>query len=185
MEVTIDDEIILYEDARYPHITTLSTTHRIYLPGRDSEVRIATRYGLKVHGSNYSARKAFSPLQSRPHQPWGPPSLLYTENQVPFRGVMWSGCGINQKPHLVPRIGLRRAMPLLSFCACKAYLTRNLYLYTRMHLSTFLSLDTLHTVGRDRGSVPRKSKTNSPFRSLQTGETSRHHGITNRLSEDY
>jgi hypothetical protein len=73
------DELILHEKARYPHITTLSTTHLMYLPGRDSEVGITNRYGLKVHGSNYSGRKAFPPLQSRPYQPWGPPSLLYTE----------------------------------------------------------------------------------------------------------
>jgi hypothetical protein len=92
MEVTMDDEIILYEDARYTHITTLSTTQRMYLPGGDSEVGIAKRYGLKVHGSNYSGRKAFPPLHSRQYQPWGPPSLLYTEYQVPFRGVKWPGC---------------------------------------------------------------------------------------------
>ena len=156
----MDDEIILYEDVRYPHITTLSTTHRMYLPGRDSEVGIATRYSLKVHGSNCSGRKAFPPLQSRPYQPCDPPSLLDTEYQVTFRGVKWLGCVVlTTKPHLAPQIGLSRGMPLLSFCVCKACLTRDLYLYTCMHLSTFVSLDTLHTVRRDRSSVPSKSKT--------------------------
>jgi len=91
MEVKMDDEIISYEDARYHHITTFSTTHPMYLPGRGREVGITTRYGLEVHGSNYRERKAFPPLQSRPFQHWGPPSLLYTEYQVAFRGVKWPG----------------------------------------------------------------------------------------------
>jgi len=41
--------------------------------GRDSEVVIATRYGLTVRGSNAGRGENF---RTSLYQPWSPPSLL-------------------------------------------------------------------------------------------------------------
>jgi hypothetical protein len=70
--------------------------------------RLAT--GRTVRGSNPGGDEIF---RSRPHRPWGPPSLLYNGYRVSFPGLKRPGCGAS---HPIPsscrgsRTG--RAIPL-------------------------------------------------------------------------
>jgi len=48
-----------------------------------------------------------------PHQPWGPPRLLYSGYLISFPGVKLQGHGVDH-PHLSsPTVKLGRAIPLL------------------------------------------------------------------------
>ena len=62
---------------------------------RDSVVRIANRYGLKVRGLNACRGEIFA---TRPDRPWGPPSLLYNGYRVSFPGVKRPECGVDRPP---------------------------------------------------------------------------------------
>jgi len=52
--------------------------------------------------------------------PQAPPSLHCNKHWGFFPGVKEAEHGINHSPHLAPRIGMSRAIPLLPFCALLA-----------------------------------------------------------------
>jgi hypothetical protein len=54
-----------------------------------------------VRGSNPGGGEIF---RSRPHRPWGPPSLLYNGYRVYFPGVKRPGRVVDHPLHLVPRL---------------------------------------------------------------------------------
>jgi hypothetical protein len=59
----------------------------------------ATSYG--VDGPGIESREGRI-ARTRSDRPWGPPSLLRSISSFP--GVRWLGCGVNQPPHLPPRL---------------------------------------------------------------------------------
>ena len=68
--------------------------------GPGSSVGIATDYGLDGPGSNPGGDEIF---RTCPDRPWGPPSLLYNGYRV-FPGAKRLGRGVDNLPHLVPRL---------------------------------------------------------------------------------
>jgi hypothetical protein len=66
--------------------------HSIKHMGRDSSVRIATRYGLDGPGIESRWGRDFQ------HRSWGPPSLLYNGYRVSFPGVKRPGRNVNHSP---------------------------------------------------------------------------------------
>ena len=58
------------------------------LVGRDGVVGIATRYGLDGPGIESRWGEIF---RTRPDQPWGPPSLLYSRYRLSFSGGKATG----------------------------------------------------------------------------------------------
>jgi hypothetical protein len=68
---------------------------------RDSSVSVATRYGMESPGIESRLGHIF---RTRPERPWDPPSLLYNGYLVRLPGVKWPGRGVNQPPHLAPRL---------------------------------------------------------------------------------
>ena len=78
--------------------------------------RLAT--GWKVRGSNPDGGEIF---RTRPDRPWGPPTFLYNGYRVFFPAVKQPERGVDQPPHLAPRLKKRVVMPLLplwAFLAC-------------------------------------------------------------------
>jgi hypothetical protein len=55
--------------------------------------RLAT--GWTVRGSNPGGSEIF---RTRPHRPWGPPTLLYNGHRVSFPGVQRPGRRVNHPP---------------------------------------------------------------------------------------
>jgi hypothetical protein len=76
-------------------------THTHAGVGRDSEVSIATRYGLD--GPGLKSRWGEEIFRTRPDRPWGPPSLLYNRYRISFPGVKRQERAVNHDPHLAPR----------------------------------------------------------------------------------
>jgi hypothetical protein len=62
---------------------------------------IATLYC--VDGPGIESRWGGENFRTRPERPWGPPSLLYKGYRV-FTGVKRPGRGVDQPPHLAPRL---------------------------------------------------------------------------------
>jgi hypothetical protein len=79
---------------KYP-ITIIIIIILLLQGGRDSPVGIATRYGLDGPGIESWWGEIF---RSRPHRPWGPPSLLYNGYRVSFPGVKRPGLGVDHPP---------------------------------------------------------------------------------------
>jgi hypothetical protein len=63
-------------------------------------VSTATFYGLDGQGIEFWLEKI---LCTQPDQPWGPPRLPHNGYQS-FLGVKELECGVNQPPHLAPRL---------------------------------------------------------------------------------
>ena len=76
-------------------LTSKIYLHYIYWVGRDSSVRLATRYGLEGPGIESRWRRDF-PQPSRP--PWGPLSLLYNGYRVSLPGVKRPGRCVDHPP---------------------------------------------------------------------------------------
>ena len=49
-------------------------------------------------------------------RPWGPPSLLCNGHRVSFPKVKRPGCGVDQQPHLVPRLEKSVELYICSSC---------------------------------------------------------------------
>jgi hypothetical protein len=63
--------------------------------GRDSAVRIATRYGLGGPGIEFRWGEIF---RTPPDRPWSTSSLLYNGHQVSFPGLKRPGNGVDHQP---------------------------------------------------------------------------------------
>jgi hypothetical protein len=68
--------------------------------GRGSSVGIATRYGLELQGSNPAGARFFASIQTDP----GADPDSYTMGTGSFSGVKRPGRGVDQPPHLAPRL---------------------------------------------------------------------------------
>jgi hypothetical protein len=69
--------------------------------GPGSSVGITTGYGLD--GPGIESRWGRD-LTTCPDRSWGPPSLLYNGYRVSFPGVKQPRRGVDQSPHLGPRL---------------------------------------------------------------------------------
>jgi hypothetical protein len=76
-------------------------TEPVYVVGRDSSVGIATRYGLDGPGIEYRCEGRFSaPVQTDP----GTNPASYKAGTGAFPGVKRPRRGVDQQPHLLPRL---------------------------------------------------------------------------------
>jgi len=73
----------------------------IIIMGRDSSVGIATRYRLDSPEIESRWGEIF---RTCPDRPWDPLSLLYNGYRVSAPGVKRPGRGVDQLPHLAPRL---------------------------------------------------------------------------------
>jgi hypothetical protein len=86
--------------------------------GQDSVVSTVTRYGLDSPRIASHQRRDF---RTCPDRSWGRPSLLYNRYRVSFTEVKRPGRGIDQHPHVTPRLKKSRAIPLLTLWAFMSY----------------------------------------------------------------
>ena len=70
--------------------------------GRDSSVGTTTPYGLD--GPGIESRWVGEFCRTRPHRPWGRPSLLYNGYRVFPGGKVAGGVALTTHPHIAPRL---------------------------------------------------------------------------------
>ena len=89
--------------------------------------RLATCW--TVRGSNHNGDEIF---RTRPDRPWGPASLLYNGYRISLPELKRLGRGVNNTPHLSPRLKKEYSYTYSPLCAfVESYRVKFTFYYTQ------------------------------------------------------